>query len=103
MVDTVRSDDFVTQPGIEPDFIRIGAEGEEYDILQGMTWCLTHFRPIVMVEMTQNHQSVPDTMCEHGYAANNAILRPVTHFDDMPVNVWFVHRAAHADRLSQLL
>ena len=44
-------DDYCTEKGIEPDFIKLDAEGYEYFILQGMSHLLGKVRPVVTLEV----------------------------------------------------
>jgi FkbM family methyltransferase len=49
-VGAVKLDDYVSFSGIEPDFIKIDAEGSEFDILQGAALTIDRFHPIITLE-----------------------------------------------------
>ena len=50
-VESLRIDDFLSEYGIQPDFIKIDIEGAEYKALKGMQKYLNKNHPIILVEV----------------------------------------------------
>ncbi len=50
-VEAVSIDDYVTDRGIVPDWVKIDAESAEFEILQGMQTTLQTMRPLVVLEV----------------------------------------------------
>ncbi len=67
-VETIRIDDFVKQKGINRiDFIKIDIEGAEYMAIKGMPDVLANLRPIMMIEVTENHEALFNLLKDSGY------------------------------------
>jgi FkbM family methyltransferase len=69
-------DHFAQQQGVRPQFVKIDAEGAEFDILQGMRTLLTQDKPDVLLEVgdkgadaAASSRDVVDHMLRMGYRA----------------------------------
>lgn len=103
-VEIVRLDDFASDKGLEPEFVKIDVEGFEASVVEGMKGLLTSARPIVMFEIQADHQAIIDAFGEAGYALHidsGRAVRALRDFPalDKPCNVFALHREAHAREL----
>lgn len=51
VIEAISIDDYVKKNNIKPDFIKIDAEGAEYEILKGMEKTINEFHPIISIEV----------------------------------------------------
>ena len=67
-VKTIRLDGFVSEQKLKPDFIKIDVEGAELQVLQGAEACLREHKPKLLVEVTENKETVEELLKGHGYS-----------------------------------
>jgi FkbM family methyltransferase len=70
-VEVVRLDDFAKKHSIVPNFVKIDTEGFELNVLKGMTDILKTIKPIIMIEVTENHSEVTNLLLSSGYSIKN--------------------------------
>ena len=66
-VETITIDTFCKQLSVIPDFIKIDIEGAELLALNGMLLTLKTYQPLVMMEITENWQSIYKIFKENNY------------------------------------
>lgn len=70
LVYAVSLDDYVATNELKPDFIKIDAEGSEFDILQGATKMIDKFHPMITTEALTGEENSPTAkfLREKGYS-----------------------------------
>lgn len=63
-VDLISLDEFISQSGVVPDFIKIDVEGFEWEVLQGMSEFLENHSPMLFIEMHDDY--LQDSKDKHG-------------------------------------
>jgi hypothetical protein len=58
-----------------PDFIKIDVEGAELMVIEGMSEVIKEFRPVIMVEITDNYGKITDKLKSYGYALYDPVKR----------------------------
>lgn len=65
-------DDYVDKYGIERlDFIKIDVDGPDFQVLEGARNSLTHFHPVVAIEMTGDQSRILELLRELGYQCSD--------------------------------
>lgn len=113
---TLTLDDWVTNQGVAPEFIKCDVEGAELLVFRGGRSTLQTYRPIVFTELLRKWSKPfgyhPNDMlgffADLGYscwAVGDAGVRPIQQVaDETPeTNYAFLHPDAHADALTRLL
>ncbi len=78
LVETIAVDEFCQRENVTPDFVKIDAEGAEFEILQGMKSTLSRLKPIVSVEVggkfgPRNSSNIFGLLHHFGYQAFTVI------------------------------
>ena len=69
-VKAVTLDSYTEEKGIIPNFIKIDAEGEEYDVLLGAQFTIKNYKPIITVEVSnENSKKCINYLQSEGYFA----------------------------------
>jgi FkbM family methyltransferase len=69
-------DAWCARTGTKPDFIKIDVEGVEESVLRGARETMRELRPVIMLEVTHDHQGVGAILAECDYALFDEELRP---------------------------
>jgi hypothetical protein len=70
-------DDFIDAQRLDRmDFLKIDVDGPELQVLVGARRTLVRFRPVVVVEMTRDHQAIHDLLQSAGYTCCDMQGRP---------------------------
>lgn len=67
-VETITLDTFCKEFSLRPDFIKIDIEGAELLALKGMHLILRECTPVIMVEITENWETIYDMLKDEGYS-----------------------------------
>lgn len=69
-VKAVSLDSYAGKKGIIPNFLKIDAEGEEYDVLLGAQFVIKNYKPIITVEVSnENSKKCINYLLSEGYHA----------------------------------
>lgn len=102
-VETIRIDDFVKQQNISKlDFIKIDIEGAEYLAIKGMPDTLATLKPVMMIEVTENHEALYNLLREKGYVFVDEFFKKVEDKKAFYGNLFCVH-ASNQAMISKLL
>lgn len=100
-VETTRLDSFLAQREIKPDFVKIDVEGAESQVLLGASITLRIQRPMLMLEVTQDHDHVVSILTNLGYILFTPTLEKYDGSNSD--NVFAFHREKHANLLEDIL
>lgn len=84
-VGVVNLDSFAESLGTEPSFVKIDVEGAESLVLHGMRRTLAHRRPRLMIEVTNQAQTVFKTLAGAAYGVFDEKRRRLRHPADAAV------------------
>jgi FkbM family methyltransferase len=91
-VETIRLDDFVRQKNINRiNFIKIDIEGAEYMAINGMQNILQEFKPVMMIEVTENHEALFGLLKDKGYVMIDEKDKLVSELKSFYGNLFCVH------------
>jgi len=102
-VEVVSLDHFVQSEGIRPDFVKIDVEGFEWEVLQGAARLLSEVKPMLMVEMRRNQETVLDALTRGGYRLFTPRMEPIRTAEDCRDNAFCFHAEVHARIIRELL
>ncbi|MCB9458026.1 MAG: FkbM family methyltransferase [Anaerolineaceae bacterium] len=101
-VEVVCLDDFLNEKGFVPDFIKVDAEGAEYDIVRGLSQILAQNHPVLWLEVSRNKSELYDLLSVAGYVLIDAQGNRLMNADALPANLFCLHEHRHADLLSRI-
>ena len=101
-VAVVTLDQFLQEAQVHPNFIKIDIEGAELLALQGMQTTLERCRPMLMIEITQNHQDVYNLLVECGYTLFTEAQKPIEGYEQIVDNTFCLHKEAHAQQVAEM-
>jgi FkbM family methyltransferase len=96
-VEVVRIDSFIKSHSLKPNLFKIDVEGYEFEVLIGMESILDLFHPILMVEVTRNHEQLFNLLIKHDYVCYNSLLNKITSFKEMTLNTFCFYNSLPLD------
>jgi FkbM family methyltransferase len=99
-VESIRIDSLLQDVANFPTFIKIDIEGAELPALQGMPNLLATNQPMLMVEVTENHNQVADFLCNLGYSLYSPDSRTKLDRDQVSGNIFCLHSTNHQKQIS---
>lgn len=102
-VETIRIDDFIRQNNIQQvDFIKIDIEGAEYLAIKGMHETLSTLKPVMMIEVTENHEALFNLLKNYGYVFVDEFSNKVEELKAFYGNLFCIH-ASNQSMISTLM
>lgn len=84
-------DSFVKRQKFEPDFIKIDVEGAEYQVIVGGAETIRKYKPMMMIEISQNNEAVISSLTKHGYLLFSPEMKKYDG-KGQNVNVFAIHQ-----------
>ena len=95
-VETVSLDTYVECQRIQLDFVKMDVEGAELLALRGMKHCLSHHRPVLMIEITREQEAVYAVLCQNDYAMFHIDRMRITRAGDLRGNTFCIPKESPA-------
>lgn len=84
------------------DFVKIDVEGGELRVLRGGLDALRRLRPILLLEISMNHEEIACILQQAGYVLTSPVGAAVPVATDTKANYFALHRNEHAHLLDAL-
>jgi len=100
-IDVTTVDDYCSEHGLRPDFVKVDVEGFELDVLEGASQTL-ETRPVMMVEVTDRRDAVVDLLSARGYEMFDSRLRrlhAIPSSAGLGFQVFFLDPEQHEEKL----
>lgn len=101
-VEAVTLDEYCSEAGYVPDFLKIDVEGAEWMALKGMHNLLHSNPPVMIIEVTSHQREVLDSLRSAGYVLFRSDGSSVTDVASLTVNVHCLHGEKHRNLLPMM-
>jgi len=101
-VQVVTLDSHCATHGLRPAFVKIDVEGFELQALEGASELLHSGRPVLMVEVSQEHEAVFGLLQDAGYRTYDVHLQPIEGSGGLELNTFCFPEELADELLGQL-
>lgn len=99
-VETITLDSFCRDNNLSPNLIKIDIEGAELLATEGMEDVLIQHKPLIMIEITENKETIFNIFQKHDYILFNEYKSVINDPSEINFNTFCFHKLKHKSLIS---